>query len=125
MPSPAEVRQVVEKVCGTKGDDTVFEYVVSILEDGEFELGPNGEDAFEAFGAVLVCVTPLIVLCLPHMPPLALPALPLAETWISESVVKAAVKMIYEWSESIHDGFDMAVQLNSYKMLPLRVLCFV
>ena len=57
MPSPAEVRQVVEDVCGTKGDDTVFEYVVSILEDGEFEFGPDGEDAFEAFGAVLVCVT--------------------------------------------------------------------
>lgn len=54
MPSPAEVRQVVEDVCGTKGDDTVFEYVVSILEDGEFEFGPDGEDAFEAFGAVLV-----------------------------------------------------------------------
>ncbi len=63
MPSPAEVRQVVEDVCGTKGDDTVFEYVVSILEDGEFEFGPDGEDAFEAFGAVLVCITQLIVLC--------------------------------------------------------------
>ncbi len=54
MPAPAEVRQVVEDVCGTKGDDTVFEYVVSILEDGEFEFGPDGEEAFEAFGAVLV-----------------------------------------------------------------------
>ena len=54
MPAPAETRQVVEDVVGTKGDDTVFEYVVSILEDGEFEFGPDGEDAFEAFGAVLV-----------------------------------------------------------------------
>ena len=54
MPTPAEVRKVVETVVGTKGDDTVFEYVVSILEDGDFEFGPDGEDAFEAFGAVLV-----------------------------------------------------------------------
>ncbi len=54
MPTAAEVRQVVEDVVGTKGDDTVFEYVVSILEDGEFEFGADGEDAFEAFGAVLV-----------------------------------------------------------------------
>ena len=80
MPSPAEVRQVVEDVCGTKGDDTVFEYVVSILEDGEFEFGPDGEDAFEAFGAVLVCITQLIVLPLSHMQPLALPVLLLAAT---------------------------------------------
>ena len=54
MPTPAEVRQVVEQVVGTKGDDTVFEYVVSILEDGEFEFGSDGEEAFDAFGAVLV-----------------------------------------------------------------------
>ena len=54
MPTPAEVRQVVEQVVGTKGDDTVFEYVVSILEDGEFDFGSDGEEAFDAFGAVLV-----------------------------------------------------------------------
>ena len=55
MLTPAEVRQTVEDVVGNKGDDTVFEYVVSILEDGEFEFGQDGKDAFEAFGAVLVC----------------------------------------------------------------------
>ena len=54
MPTPAEVRKVVEGVVGTEGDETVLEYVVSILEDGEFEFGTDGEDAFEAFGAVLV-----------------------------------------------------------------------
>ena len=54
MPTAAEVRKVTESVVGTKGDDTVFEYVVSILEDGDFEFGPDGEDAFESFGAVLV-----------------------------------------------------------------------
>ena len=54
MPSPAETRRAVEEVVGTKGDDAVFEYVVSILEDGEFDFGTDGEEAFEAFGAVLV-----------------------------------------------------------------------
>ena len=54
MPTPAEVRKVVESVVGTEGDETVLEYVVSILEDGEFEFGTDGEEAFEAFGAVLV-----------------------------------------------------------------------
>lgn len=54
MPTPAEVRKVVESIVGTKGDETVLEYVVSILEDGEFEYGTDGEEAFEAFGAVLV-----------------------------------------------------------------------
>lgn len=54
MTTPAEVRKVVQTVVGSKGDDTVFEYVVSILEDGDFEFGVDGEDAFEAFGAVLV-----------------------------------------------------------------------
>ena len=58
MPTPAEVRQVVEQVIGTTGDDTVFEYVVSILEDGEFEFGSDGEEAFDAFGAGLVTVPP-------------------------------------------------------------------
>ena len=54
MPTPAEVRKIVESIVGTEGDETVLEYVVSILEDGEFEFGTDGEDAFEAFGAVLV-----------------------------------------------------------------------
>ena len=54
MPTPAEVRKVVESTVGTEGDETVLEYVVSILEDGEFEFGADGEEAFEAFGAVLV-----------------------------------------------------------------------
>ncbi len=95
MPSPAEVRQVVEDVCGTKGDDTVFEYVVSILEDGEFEFGPDGEEAFEAFGAVLVCITQLIVFCLPYMQPPALPALPPAARCKQEAMVKAASRNAY------------------------------
>lgn len=54
MPTAAEVRKVVESTVGTEGDETVLEYVVSILEDGEFEFGIDGEEAFEAFGAVLV-----------------------------------------------------------------------
>ncbi len=101
MPSPAEVRQVVEDVCGTKGDDTVFEYVVSILEDGEFEFGPHGEDAFEAFGAVLVCITQLMVFCLPCMQPPALPALPLAAICKQEAVVKAASRNACVWPDHI------------------------
>ena len=54
MPAPMSTRQIVEDVVGTKGDDTVFEYVVSIVDDNEFEFGQDGEEAFDTFGAVLV-----------------------------------------------------------------------
>lgn len=54
MPALASTRQIVEDVVGTKGDDTVFEYVLSIVEDPDFDFGEDGADAFEAFGAVLV-----------------------------------------------------------------------
>lgn len=50
-------RQMVTDVIGTKGDDTVFDYVVSIVDDNEFEFGQDGEEAFETFGAVLVSLT--------------------------------------------------------------------
>lgn len=54
MPAPMPTRRIVEDVIGTKGDDTVFDYVVSIVDDNEFEFGQDGEEAFETFGAVLV-----------------------------------------------------------------------
>jgi hypothetical protein len=34
-------------------------------------------------------------------------------------VVKAASSIIYEWSEIIHDRFNVAVLLYSYKVLSL------
>ena len=62
MPAPMSTRQMVTDVIGTKGDDTVFDYVVSIVDDNEFEFGQDGEEAFETFGAVLVSMTLLFLL---------------------------------------------------------------
>lgn len=61
MPAPLSTRRIVEDVVGTKGDDIVFDYVVSIVDDNEFEFGQDGEEAFETFGAVLVSSASLVV----------------------------------------------------------------
>lgn len=48
------VREQVLSVLGTGGDEVVMDYVVMCLEDQDFHLGPNGEEALDAFGPVLV-----------------------------------------------------------------------
>ena len=48
------VRPVVEEVVGKHGDSTVLEYIISVLEDGDFEYGPSGQEAYDAFGEMLV-----------------------------------------------------------------------
>jgi hypothetical protein len=49
-----DIRKTVDDVIGTKGDNTIQEYVVSCLEDDTFEFGEDGEEAFRAFGEMLV-----------------------------------------------------------------------
>lgn len=39
---------------GGEGDETVLEYVRSVLGDEDFDLGPDGEEAYDAIGAMLV-----------------------------------------------------------------------
>ena len=51
------VRPVVEDIVGSRGDPTVLEYVISVLEDGDFEFGPDGQEAYEAFGEMLVSLS--------------------------------------------------------------------
>ncbi|KAK9806400.1 hypothetical protein WJX73_002265 [Symbiochloris irregularis] len=52
---PAEpARAVVEEIVGRKGDATVLDYVINVLDDEDFEFGPEGREAFEAFGEMLV-----------------------------------------------------------------------
>lgn len=48
------VRQHFDAVLGDKGDRTVREYVIRCLEDVDFHLGEDGEEAFDAFAPVLV-----------------------------------------------------------------------
>ena len=47
-------RLVVNELVGTKGDLTISNYVAAVLELGDFDLGRNGEGAYEAFGQMLV-----------------------------------------------------------------------
>ncbi len=49
------VRQHFASVLGSSGDNTVREYVIKCLEDEDFHLGDHGEEAYDAFAAVLVC----------------------------------------------------------------------
>lgn len=48
------VRQHFSSVLGIEGDNTVREYVIQCLEDVDFHLGEDGEEALDAFGPVLV-----------------------------------------------------------------------
>lgn len=48
---------------GSDGDQTILDYLASILEDEHFEFGEDGEEAYEALGPFLVstpqaCVLP-------------------------------------------------------------------
>ena len=47
-------RAVVEEIVGTQGDATVLNYVISVLDDEDFDFGPEGREAYEAFGEMLV-----------------------------------------------------------------------
>ena len=47
-------RAAVEEVIGSHGDPTVLEYVINVLDDDDFDFGPGGREAYDAFGEMLV-----------------------------------------------------------------------
>lgn len=49
-----DVRATVHEVLGTHGDETLLEYVISVVEDEDFDWGEDGEEAFEHVGPFLV-----------------------------------------------------------------------
>jgi hypothetical protein len=50
----AHVRGAVESVLGKNGDDTIVDYIVSVMEDDDFDFGKDGEEAFESVGPIMV-----------------------------------------------------------------------
>ena len=44
----------LQDVLGSHGDPDVLEYVAGSLEDGDFDYGNDGQEAYEAFAGVLV-----------------------------------------------------------------------
>lgn len=54
---------VVQELLGGKGDAVVVDYIRDVLEDGEFDFGPDGQDAYDAFGEMLVPPCPLAQGC--------------------------------------------------------------
>ena len=44
----------LQDVLGSAGDPDVLEYVAGSLEDGDFDYGNEGQEAYEAFAGVLV-----------------------------------------------------------------------
>lgn len=54
-----DVRQTVANLCGTKGDETIREYITAVLELGDFDFGREGENAYESFGQMLVFPPPV------------------------------------------------------------------
>lgn len=48
------IREQVLSVLGSGGEPAVLDYLVACLEDDDFHLGPDGEDAYDAFAPVLV-----------------------------------------------------------------------
>lgn len=44
----------LQDVLGSHGDPDVLEYVAGSLEDGNFDYGNEGQEAYEAFAGVLV-----------------------------------------------------------------------
>ena len=45
---------VVQELLGGRGDSAVVDYIKNVLEDGEFDYGDEGQDAYDAFGEMLV-----------------------------------------------------------------------
>ena len=54
MTDVVAVRNAVKDLFGRKGDETIREYIIAVLELGDYEFGRNGELAYEHFGQMLV-----------------------------------------------------------------------
>lgn len=52
--SMGSVRAVVLDVLGAHGDDTMLDYLVSAMEDEDFEWGADGEAAYDHLGPFIV-----------------------------------------------------------------------
>lgn len=50
----SEVRALLERLSVDGGDETVLEYVASVVEDPDFEFGHDCEEAMDAIAPVLV-----------------------------------------------------------------------
>lgn len=48
------VRSAVSDLLGRRGDETIREYIMAVLELGDYDFGRNGELAYEHFGQMLV-----------------------------------------------------------------------
>ena len=59
--SMSEVRALLATSTAAGGDETVLDYVASVVEDPGFEFGPDCADALDAIGPVLVCRHLLLV----------------------------------------------------------------
>lgn len=55
MTDVVAVRNAVRDLFGRKGDETIREYIIAVLELGDYDFGRNGELAYEHFGQMLVC----------------------------------------------------------------------
>lgn len=60
----SEVRALLAKASAAGGDETVLDYVASVVEDPGFEFGPDCADALDAVGPVLVRMHLVRVKCL-------------------------------------------------------------
>ena len=54
MTDVVAVRNAVRDLFGRKGDETIREYIIAVLELGDYEFGRNGELAYDHFGQMLV-----------------------------------------------------------------------
>ncbi len=48
------IEKVVHGLFDGRGDPTILEYIVGVLEDEHFEFGKDGEEAFDQIGPFLV-----------------------------------------------------------------------
>lgn len=48
------VRNAVLDVLPRRGDETIRDYIMAVLELGDYDFGRNGELAYEHFGQMLV-----------------------------------------------------------------------
>jgi hypothetical protein len=52
--SAVDVRRAVSELCGKRGDETIRDYIMAVLELGDYDWGRNGENAYDHFGQMLV-----------------------------------------------------------------------
>ena len=61
-PVRASVRQVLGQAADA--DEDILEYIISVLEDDDFDYGTDGEGIFDSVGMMLVSCTSVAQACL-------------------------------------------------------------